>query len=140
MDIAGAVRLSVGIPPFFEGCNWGNTLVVDGGILSNCPLRLFRNSRVPIIGFKLVSAEESRMPHPRTSFVGYLSALLGTMMEAHEKEDEKNEWWANTIHVNPGHIPATQFSLTPDEKAFLFNSGYFAATQFLDDRGKHLSE
>ena len=125
---------------FLKDAIGGNTVVVDGGIVSNYPLWLFRDSRVPIIGFKLVSAEESRMPHPPTSLVGYLSVLLGTMMEAHDKEDEKNEWWANTIHVNPGHIPAPQFSLTPGEKAFLFNSGYFAATQFLDDRGKHLSE
>src|SRR5215471_10262889 len=103
MDIAGAVCLNVGIPLFFEGCNWGNTLVVDGGLVSNYPLWLFRDSRVRIIKFKLVATEESRMPHPPTALVGYLSARLGTMMEAHDKEDDKNEWWANTIHVKPEH-------------------------------------
>jgi len=135
MFVAEAVRMSISIPLFFRACHLGEALVVDGGILSNYPLWVFDSSPLRTIGFKLVSSEEELVPTEPASFVAYLSAMLGTMMAAHDKEYTRNQRRASTIHIPTRSIRTTQFSLTDDEKAMLYNSGYVAATQFLEGPG-----
>jgi NTE family protein len=136
MFVAEAVRMSISIPLFFRACQLGEALVVDGGILSNYPLWVFDSSPRRTIGFKLVSAAEEAVPIAPASFVGFLSAMLGTMMAAHDKEDARDQRRASTIHIPTRSIRATQFHLSEDEKTMLYNSGYVAATEFLESLGR----
>jgi predicted acylesterase/phospholipase RssA len=53
VSVAEAVRMSSGIPLFFSAHRWGNSLVVDGGLLSNYPFWAFASSKLPTFGFKL---------------------------------------------------------------------------------------
>ena len=59
MSVAEAVRMSIGIPLFFKAYRYGESLVVDGGILSNYPLWLFQDSEAETLGFKLVSDKDT---------------------------------------------------------------------------------
>lgn len=136
MEVALAVRMSIGIPFFFEAYKWGDQIVVDGGILSNYPLSLFASDRdVPTIGLKLVSDADLEPPEPPKSLFGYLHSLAATMMEAHDKEDEREFGRLSTIHIPTGKIGTTQFNLTEEQKRSLFLAGYQAATRFLDESG-----
>lgn len=136
MVIAEAVRMSIGIPLFFQAYPWGKSLVVDGGLLSNYPVHVFADApraKTKTIGFKLVASRSQLAPDLPKGFSGYLGAILGTLLEAHDKEDQKNLAWANTIHIPTGSISATKFNLSDDEKRALFDAGYSAATKFLDE-------
>lgn len=130
MTVAEAVRMSIGIPLFFQAYRWGERLVVDGGVLSNYPLWVFASSADKTIGFKLVSS--AGVPALPNAFVGYLGAILGTMLEAHDKEDQRSLAWGSTIHIPTGSIPSTKFHLNEEEKQNLFDRGYIAATRFVD--------
>ena len=139
MKVAEAVRMSIGIPLFFEAYKFGEKLVVDGGILTNYPLWIFSHSSKPVIGLKLVSEqEETELPTAPASFAGYITAVLATMMEAHDKENERRSGWARTIHIPTGRVATTNFKLSDSDKHNLYNSGYVAATQFLEGRGQDI--
>jgi len=132
--IAEAVRMSSGIPLFFHAYKWGESLVVDGGLLSNYPVWAFANSKLPTFGFKLVSDAGGKVPEPPNSFPAYLSSLLSTMLDAHDKKDERVLGADRTVHIPTGSIATTNFSLTQAEKDSLYNSGYVAASQFIQQK------
>lgn len=132
MKIAEAVRMSISIPLFFEPYKLGERLVVDGGVLSNYPLFIFDEPE-KTVGFKLIS-KTSVVPTAPSSWAGYLASIINTMMDAHDKEDEKQAGYQNTVHIDNAGIPTTKFDLTSIEKSLLFNNGYYAASQFLNER------
>jgi NTE family protein len=129
VEVAEAVRMSVSIPLFFQAYKWGKRLVVDGGLLSNYPLWIFANTPLPTLGFRLVSREQTRINFAPNSVISYMSALVSTMLEAHDKESEKRIGSERTIHIPTGDIATTNFALTEDQKNFLYNAGYLAAAE-----------
>jgi NTE family protein len=130
--VAEAVRMSIGIPFFFEAFKYGNRLVVDGGVLSNYPLWLFSKSSGRTLGLKLVSASDQDVPLPPRSFRTFMGALVSTMLEAHDKRNASMTESGNTIHIDTGKLTSTNFNLSTEEKNTLFRSGYVAATEFFD--------
>lgn len=133
MKVAEAVRMSIGIPLVFHAYRWGEKLVVDGGLLSNYPIRVFDDASEKTIGFKLVSTSVDGVPGRPEGFLGFLVSIVGTMLEAHDKEDQRSLAFSSTIHIPTGSISSTKFSLSDEEKSSLFSSGYVAATKFLDE-------
>lgn len=129
LEVAEAVRMSIGIPFFFYP--WGEKKFVDGGLLSNYPLSVFSGSPLPTVGFKLVSDERPRTPVAPTSLPGFVLSLISTVLEAHDKRDEKNLQSAATIHIPTGDVGTTDFALSPLTKKFLYDSGYVAASKFI---------
>lgn len=143
MQVAKAVRMSMSIPLFFYVYRWhdaefpqGETLVVDGGLLSNYPINIFDDHERPTIGFKLISLEETQPPEPITNILSYIKSILDTTMLAHEKIHVEEADWARTIPIPTGNIKATQFDLTDEEKDWLYKSGYEAADKFFKKQVK----
>lgn len=136
MEVAQAVRMSMTIPVFFKAHSWRNkgrcSLVVDGGLLKNYPIDTFDDdpSRMTI-GLKLISKSEMEPPQPVTGFGMFLLKMIDTMRVAHERVYVKNAYWARTVPIDTGRVPATRFNLTEEEKRFLFESGRAAAAEAL---------
>ena len=95
LDIARAVRMSMSIPFFFEPVTMTlpngkkQACIVDGGVLSNFPIRLFDDGTPtpswPTFGYLLVEEDPSRPITVRHEIHGPLSmfaALIATMIEA----------------------------------------------------------
>lgn len=63
MRVADAVRMSIGIPGFFCPVRFAQSLVVDGGVISNFPAWIFREQQqaeaVPILGLRFEQDEKS---------------------------------------------------------------------------------
>lgn len=131
MKVAEAVRMSIGIPLFFTPYKLGERLVVDGGILSNYPLFIFDDPS-KTVGFKLISITNS-VPSTPDTWVEYFFSIINTMMDAHDKHDEKQSSNDNTINIDNAGIPTTKFELTTTEKNLLYQNGYYAASQFLNN-------
>lgn len=137
LEIAEAVRMSIGIPFFFEAFRFGQSLVVDGGLLSNYPLWVFETSKESTLGFKLVSKASRSVPRAPDSFPQYLASLVSTMLEAHDKEDERTSAWARTIHIPTFDVVTTDFGLKEERKELLYLSGYNAASDYIKaNKGK----
>ncbi len=139
LDIAFAVRMSMGIPYFFQPVfvkgKGAPSYVVDGGILSNYPVWLLDdgtdNPPWPTIGYKLVEPDEGK-PHKINGPISMLSALFDTMGEAHDARYIKDIDFMRTIPIPTLGVHTTDFNLSQKTKDDLYNSGFEAAQKFFD--------
>lgn len=143
--VAKAVRMSAGIPYFFEPAVLGErrNVVVDGGLLSNLPLWLFDREndvpprdgmpakRVPVIGFQLVGKND---PTPRriTGPLSMLHALVSTMLEAHDERYIEQTNRFRTVKIPTLGVRTTQFDLPRETALRLYQSGYEAGRRFFE--------
>jgi NTE family protein len=154
LEVAQAVRMSMSIPIFFEPVRVQNPktnhehLIVDGGMLSNFPVWLFDAEHGdppawPTFGCLLVEPDPKspiteRLPEPQRGrrgargLVQLLSAMLHTMMEAHDRLYLEQATFARTIGIPTLGVGTTEFDLAPDRKEALYQSGRDAAASFLE--------
>jgi NTE family protein len=147
LPVAEAVRMSMGIPIFFEPWRWGDNLIVDGGLLSNFPVSLFDappGERLwHTFGLLLAEdkpeesiAERLEPPdpdHDGPNIIEFGKSLLQTMLEAHDRMYVSNASFLRTIMIPTLGVRTTEFTLSAARKAELYESGQAAATSFLAD-------
>ena len=153
LEVGLAVRMSMSIPIFFEPVRIENKqtnhehLIVDGGMLSNYPVWLYDAEdgvvpSWPTFGLLLVEPEPktpitARLPEPQQGprgargLISLLSALVHTMMEAHERMYVEKAQFARTIPIKTLGVGTTEFDLSEERKLALYNSGRTAAEEFL---------
>src|SRR5262249_27905224 len=140
-DVARAVRMSISIPFLCEPVKDRGHYFVDGGLLSNFPVWLFdrqpeepdaadRPPRCPTFGFKLVGPDEGA-PNEIDSLFDYIKALVITMLESHDKQDLEDADFLRTIAIPTVGVRITEFSITPERRNRLYESGRSAAREFL---------
>ncbi|MBW7453820.1 patatin-like phospholipase family protein [Paenibacillus sepulcri] len=145
LSIADAVRMSAGIPYFFDPIrirtrerenslsSWA--YIVDGGLLSNFPLWIFDTEQrgeekpVPTVGFQMVGKNETE-PHSIRGPVSMFQAIFETMLQAHDERYIKKSNIERTVKIPTLGIRTTQFHLSKQQSDTLFNSGYDAASEF----------
>jgi|SRR5437667_2135376 NTE family protein len=139
LEVALAMRMSMSIPFFFEPVKLKESYIVDGGLLSNFPIELFDSAGVPewpTFGFKLVLSGQADpthlVQHPISGPISELAALFFTAMEAHDAYYLTNDKFVRTITIDSLGVGGTDFTLTPDKKEALYQSGVSAAKTFLD--------
>ncbi|MBB4823469.1 NTE family protein [Sporosarcina luteola] len=138
-SVAKALRMSCGIPFFFEPVRLkvptGDTIIVDGGVLSNFPLWLFDdkegNRERPLIGMKL-SLRKDEMSRKRIeNALNLFEALFSTMKNAHDDQYISRKHEKDIIFIPVEHYSATQFDLDDEQKEELLRIGRLRTTVFL---------
>ena len=135
--VARALRMSCGIPFFFEPVYLRSgkreSVVVDGGVLSNFPLWIFDNGHRerPILGLKLSSASEEMEPHKIENAIDLFEALFTTMKDAHDKRYISRKHERDIIFIPVEHYSATQFDIDEETKQKLMSIGRERTKQFL---------
>ena len=137
--VAKAVRMSCSIPYFFEPVKIKGKgvchIFVDGGVLSNFPIWLFDNDRIPkirpVLGIKLSAKQEDRPVNKINNAITMFGALFETMKDAHDARyiDRRHE--KNIIFIPMDHIAVTEFALTEERKRGLVEIGKKRADAFL---------
>ncbi|WP_437590904.1 patatin-like phospholipase family protein [Sorangium sp. So ce1000] len=140
LDVALAVRMSMSVPFVFrpvrlKGRNGVTSFIVDGGLLSNFPIRLFDRPRPgapeATIGIRLLS---DRMHQIRPPFIAFRAAyaLASTAQEAHDISDTEELMdllkWVRVVQINTTKISPFKFELNPFEKELLYVEGYRTMT------------
>lgn len=154
-SIARAVRMSMGIPVFFEPVkledNNGKThVIVDGGVLSNYPVWLLDDNSNdppwPTFGFKLMEPNKRAVGTGKyisiRSLVSYFKSIISTMLEAHDKLhiSKSRGDYDRTIGINTAiiidgvekEIKTTDFDITQKESLLLYENGRRTAEAFLE--------
>ena len=137
--LARALRMSCGIPFFFEPVKLkvasGETIIVDGGVLSNFPLWLFDEKdgkrQLPVLGLKISRGHKKSPTHIINNALDLFEALFSTMQNAHDEKyiSRKNE--KDIIFIPVEDTSATQFDLNQEMKAALLEKGRTSTIQFL---------
>ncbi|HEY3019487.1 MAG TPA: patatin-like phospholipase family protein [Solirubrobacteraceae bacterium] len=148
--IADAVRASISVPYLFEPARLrhgeGESLLVDGGLISNYPLDVFDRTdgerpRWPTFGVTLVRplpAGDTRLvPGLRAlrlvpSF-RFLESLVTTAIVGRDQGYLAQPWvHARSIEVDTLGVNPFDFTIGPDVVERLYESGRAAATAFLE--------
>lgn len=147
LEVALAVRLSAGMPFFFEPVSVPNPrtgrehLIVDGGVLSNFPVWLFDvdgEPPWPTFGLLLVEPEprtplgERIPPSDGPGVVGFVKSLVATMLEAHDRLYVEQADFARTIPIPTLGVGTTEFGLASERAESLYEAGRRAAEEFLE--------
>lgn len=145
LDVALAVRMSAAVPFYFEPVRLTDRetgrehLVVDGGMLSSFPVWIFDvdgEPDWPTFGLKLVEPEPRAPLGERAGpegggVVGFVQALVGTMLEAHDRLYLEQADFARTIPIPTLGVRTTEFDLAPERAVALYEAGRRAAEEFL---------
>lgn len=136
--IAKAVRMSAGIPYFFEPTKMYDgygikSIVVDGAVLSNFPIWLFNEERKrPIIGFKLSPKIENIPPNIINNAFDMFPALFETMLMAHDSRYISKKIADQIIFIPIHTIKTTDFNISKKDKDLLLQEGKARAEAFIE--------
>lgn len=158
MLIVDAVRISMGIPFFFQCVkNKDGDILVDGGVANNYPIKMFDkrkyyNSHIvnvapeekvfnpETIGFRLDTQKEIKANEnwdnvsvKINNLSTYIGAVLAYFMETANKKHLTEADRRRTIFIDKAHIKATDFDLTKEDVALLIRNGKIAVEKFYDD-------
>ena len=129
LAIADAVRMSVGIPLFFESKLHEGGRVGDGGLIANNPTWLFRDTERATLNFKLVSVAQKRREHKRLNAF----QLFERMREMRQMSREKRNPPDVKVLIRTQGISLLRFKLNQTEKEQLFHAGYAACSEKLEE-------
>lgn len=136
-SVAKALRMSCGIPFFFEPVmlsnGKGDSVFVDGGVLSNFPLWIYDNGKRkrPLLGLKLSRPEGEIPPQIIDNGLNLFEALFKAMMNAHDNRYISRRHEKNIIFIPVEQYSATQFDLDDDAKEQLIQLGRARTEEFL---------
>jgi NTE family protein len=147
MCITDAVRISMGIPFFFQCIrNKAGDILVDGGVANNFPIRLFDPTNITTgkpeanpetLGFRLDTSQEiiaNRDWENATTEINdlgdYIGAVLTYLMEMANKRHLTECDRTRTIFIDKAHIKATDFDLSDEDVELLTENGRNAVKTF----------
>jgi NTE family protein len=150
--VADAVRASISVPYLFEPsklrhADGTESLLVDGGLVSNYPLDAFKrtdgsDARWPTLGItvlpKLPAGDIELIPELRAlryiPGFRYLESLIVTAAFGRDQAYLEQPWIANrSIAVDSLGVNPFDFSVGRDLKEALYESGRAAASEFLEN-------
>ncbi|WP_010284612.1 patatin-like phospholipase family protein [Bacillus timonensis] len=138
-SVAKAVRMSCSLPYFFEPVRLkdykGNTIVVDGGVLSNFPIWLFDEEKKlkkrPVLGIKLSGNSQQQNQNKINNAIDMFGALFETMKNAHDARYISRRHEKNIIFIPIESGLTTEFGVTGEKKQELIDLGKNRAELFL---------
>ncbi|QQK75909.1 patatin-like phospholipase family protein [Salicibibacter cibarius] len=136
--IARAVRMSCSLPYFFQPVklfdkNGETAIIVDGGILSNFPMWLFRREervKRPLLGFQL-NPEPDDTRNTINNALELYSSVFETMQKGHDARYVEKHKQENVVFIPVNRIKTTSFSLTKEDRKRLVQLGREATQNYL---------
>jgi NTE family protein len=148
--VADAVRASLSIPIFFEPARIGESLLVDGGVLSNFAIDAFdaedpADARWPTFGMTLLGPGESpvlgrdlvstMLPLHHLAappLVRFLEDLIGTIVVGQDRHElERAGVKKRAIEIDTDAVGIVEFDISCDGKRALIANGRRAAEEFM---------
>jgi NTE family protein len=140
LEVALAVRMSMSVPFVFRpveltGKNGVTSYIVDGGLLSNFPVRIFGaamdRSASRTLGIRIVPSRYHAIHAPfKALFAAY--AIASTALEAHDVSDTvkaiDREQGASMVYVDTSPVSVLRFGLSQLDREKLYDMGYEAMT------------
>ncbi|HEY4551896.1 MAG TPA: patatin-like phospholipase family protein [Bacillaceae bacterium] len=137
--VARAIRMSCTIPYFFEPVRLrsvaGQSIIVDGGLLSNFPMWLFHRENQkklrPVIGIKLSHKMGEQPNREISNGIQLFESLFSTMKDAHDARYISRKLEKDIIFIPSEDTFTAEFSMPDEKKDALIEKGRKAAKTFL---------
>lgn len=135
LAISAAVRFSAGIPFVFAWKKFSSRgreqVFIDGALMANViETQCAEGGRTLV--FKTFSKRSmNHSGSPVLTLRRYAADLLNTFCHATDREFLKGGRWKDTITIHCGMVTPLSFSLTREEKEFLYEQGYQQTLKYL---------
>jgi len=137
--VATAIRMSASFPYFFMPKKLyykdrSYSYIVDGGLLSNFPLWIFRTKDRdvrPVLGITLSDSVENSQPAKVSNGIDMFRALFLAMMRAHDTRYVSKQMEDQVVFIQVKEIKTVDMSITESTKQQLIQLGKEETTAFL---------
>ena len=127
MPIIKAVRISCSVPIYFNPVKYDNKLWVDGAVIDNFPIGIFRHKLSKTLGIYLTIKID---PNDVNNLEDYFSSLIMSFSIGIDSKCT-NGFENNTIIIKSDKISLLDTGLTKEDIIDIINEGYNLATSFL---------
>jgi NTE family protein len=131
MSVIKALRISMSIPPLFTPLDEDKYHLMDGGIINNYPIDLFKDQKEITLGILAYETLENKKCNNAIDI--YKSIVIH--MIRRETRIKKEKYSDNTITIEVGLNMFKIFNLTNQEKLNVINIGYQLTKQYLTIKG-----
>jgi NTE family protein len=132
VSVARAVRASASVPFLFSPVEIGGKLLVDGGVCNNFAIDYF-GPEDDVLGIRVLSDSEMS-PRPVDSRLDFIFAVLGSMMNALEKEHIDDALYAKVINVRVPYHPFDFGKIGSREVQEMYDIGYATVKKKLREK------
>ena len=129
MKLITAIRITYSIPIVYNRVVYNNMTYIDGGILENYPIEIFKDNLKNTYGFYL--SGESFKNSPITSIDIYMLSVLISLAKKIENS-LLEQYLDNTIIFNCDFSPI-DFNLNNEQKINAINKGYNTTKKFFEN-------
>jgi NTE family protein len=131
MSVIKALRISMSIPPLFTPLNEDKYHLIDGGVINNYPIDLFKDQKETTLGILAYETIENKKCNNALDI--YKSIVIH--MIRRETRIKKEKYFDNTITIEVSLNMFKIFNLTNQEKLNVINIGYQLTKQYLVIKG-----
>ena len=124
--VSVAVRISISIPGFFIPVTIDDKKYVDGAIIDEYPIDLFKNEIDKTIGILICNEYETTYECPEQFFM----AMVNLFFHIYNKNNY-SKFPSNTIYIKHKNTSAFKFDLDLDTKKKIYQAGIEAVEEFL---------
>lgn len=138
VKVLDAIRMSISIPFVFTANEYDGDIYVDGGMIDNYPISLFRDSLDKVLGFKLVNHGELES-HNIDNSIDDIESFIYHILTCYVVQKEKHtsrieEFKICTVYIDTENITqSVNFGLTAQEKNKLIEIGYNVTNKFFNE-------
>ena len=123
LSLITALRMSSAVPMYFTPVCYQDSLYIDGGVIDNYPISLFKDRLDEVIGVFL-NYNVDLLEHKNiNNLENYLEAVFMSMMVGSNVNSKKG-YEKYTIDVNINHVNFLDFDIDRDKKLELYHTGY----------------
>ena len=134
--VTDAIRMSISIPFYFHMQKYNNDIHVDGALIDNYPIKLYKSNLDNVLGIKIVNygeMEEHDVDYKINSIDGYMFNLLYCVIVQKEKETTLNNIYKkHTIYIYTNEKNSINFIMSKDEKTKLISLGYTSCQNYFN--------
>lgn len=137
VKVLDAIRMSISLPFVFTTNEYEGDMMVDGGLIDNYPIRLFKDKLNNVLGFKLINhgeLENHIVDEHINDIESYIYHVLTCYVVQKEKDNSRcKEYQDCTVYIHTEEIKhSIDFALTPREKNRLVEIGYNSISNFFN--------
>lgn len=137
--VATAVRMSASFPYFFMPKTIFHQMdkksyIVDGGLLSNFPLWVFRENNQdarPVLGLTLSDSPEHTHPQHIKNALDMLQAIFQAMLKAHDARYISRSMEDNIVFIPVKHVKTMDVKISDEDRETLIQLGKDKTEEFL---------
>ena len=139
VKVTRAIRLSISVPFYFCAEKYENDIHVDGAVIDNYPIKLYKDDLTNVLGVKIINhgeMSEHQVENKINSIDSFIYNLLYCIVIQKEKHTTIDEdYKKHTIYIYTDDRKSLNFMLSKEEKQNLIDLGYSSCETFFMRNG-----